>query len=56
MDPKQVETLTDIHREFVDDIEVWVDDKKTIKGKRIPEVFDCWVESGKHAICIIGVS
>ncbi len=46
VDPKQVAALTDIHREFIDDIEVWVDDKKTVKGKRIPEVFDCWVESG----------
>lgn len=46
VDTKQVEKLTDIHREFLDDIEVWVDDKKTVKGLRIPEVFDCWVESG----------
>lgn len=46
VDPKQVEKLTDIHREFIDDIEVWIDDEKTIKGRRIPEVFDCWVESG----------
>lgn len=46
VDPKRVEQLTDIHREFLDDLEVWIDDKKTIKGKRIPEVFDCWVESG----------
>lgn len=46
VDPKQVESLTDIHREFLDDIEVWVDDAKTVKGKRIAEVFDCWVESG----------
>lgn len=46
VDPKQVEGLTDIHREFLDDIEVWLDDAKTVKGKRIKEVFDCWVESG----------
>lgn len=46
VDPKQVEKLTDLHREFLDGIEVWVDDAKTIKGKRIFEVFDCWVESG----------
>jgi isoleucyl-tRNA synthetase len=46
VEPEKVAKLTDIHREFIDDIEVWVDDKKTIKGKRIPEVFDCWVESG----------
>jgi len=46
VDPKQVEILNDIHREFVDQIEIWIDDQKTIKGRRIREVFDCWVESG----------
>ncbi|GIK83791.1 MAG: isoleucine--tRNA ligase [Patescibacteria group bacterium] len=46
VNPKQTEKLTDIHREFLDDIAVWVDDAKTIQGTRIPEVFDCWVESG----------
>lgn len=46
VEPKKVEHVTDIHREYVDDIELWVDDAKTIEGKRIPDVFDCWVESG----------
>ncbi len=46
VDPSLVESLTDFHREFIDPIDVWVDDAKTKKGKRIPEVFDCWVESG----------
>lgn len=46
VDPKEIEKLTDIHREFLDGIEVWVDDEKKVKGKRISEVFDCWVESG----------
>jgi isoleucyl-tRNA synthetase len=46
VNPQQVAQLTDIHREFLDDIDVWIDDAKTIKGKRLPEVFDCWVESG----------
>lgn len=46
VEPEKVDALTDIHREFLDDLEVWVDDAKTVKGKRIPEVFDCWVESG----------
>lgn len=46
VDPKRVEHLTDIHREFIDDIELWIDDERAIKGKRIFEVFDCWVESG----------
>ncbi|MEP7167665.1 MAG: isoleucine--tRNA ligase [Candidatus Woesebacteria bacterium] len=46
VDLKKAENLTDLHREYVDEIEVWVDDAKTIKGKRVFEVFDCWVESG----------
>lgn len=46
VDPKQTANLSDIHRQFIDHIEVWVDDKKSIRGTRIPEVFDCWVESG----------
>ena len=44
--PEEVADPYDLHRHFVDDIEVWIDDDKTIKGKRIPEGFDCWVESG----------
>jgi len=46
VDPKAVAKLTDIHREYLDDLEIWVDDAKKEKGKRLPEVFDCWVESG----------
>ncbi len=46
VDPAKVAALTDIHREFLDDLEVWVDNAKTVKGKRTSEVFDCWVESG----------
>ena len=46
VEPEKAAKLTDIHRESVDDLEVWVDDDKKVKGKRIPEVFDCWVESG----------
>jgi isoleucyl-tRNA synthetase len=38
--------LTDIHREYVDDLKVWVDDEKTEEGTRIKDVFDCWIESG----------
>lgn len=46
VDPSLVEGLQDLHREHLDHIEVWIDENKTISGKRIPEVFDCWVESG----------
>jgi isoleucyl-tRNA synthetase len=53
VDPSQVESLTDFHREFIDPIEVWIDDAKTKKGKRIPEVFDCWVESGSMPFAAI---
>jgi isoleucyl-tRNA synthetase len=46
VDPAHTADLTDLHREFLDDIEVWLDQERTIKGRRIAEVFDCWVESG----------
>lgn len=46
VNPEEVKNISDIHRQYLDKVEVWVDDKKTIKGKRLPEVFDCWVESG----------
>jgi isoleucyl-tRNA synthetase len=40
-----VKGITDIHREFVDHITI---PSKEGRGtlKRIPEVFDCWFESG----------
>jgi isoleucyl-tRNA synthetase len=44
--PKLVGDLTDIHREFIDNIDVYVDDDRTEIGHRIPDVFDCWIESG----------
>ncbi len=46
VNPDQVANVTNLHRQFLDDIELWIDDAKTVKGTRIPEVFDCWVESG----------
>lgn len=45
VNPESLEKLTDLHREYLDAIEIWVDDERTVKGKRIFEVFDCWVES-----------
>jgi len=45
VDPEQVKDVTNIHRQYIDDIELWIDEDKTVKGRRIPEVFDCWVES-----------
>ncbi len=37
--------LTDLHREYVDDIEFSIDSEEGTY-KRIPEVLDCWFESG----------
>jgi len=50
--PEAVANVTDIHREFLDEVEVWIDEAKTIKGRRIPEVFDCWVESGSMPFAV----
>jgi isoleucyl-tRNA synthetase len=38
------EKISDLHRPYVDDIEIKTDSGKI--AKRIPEVFDCWFESG----------
>ncbi len=46
VEPEKVADLDDIHPEYLQDVSVWVDDEKTLKGTRIPEVFDCWIESG----------
>lgn len=46
VNPDEAKKVEDLHREFIDQLEVWVDDDRTIKGRRISEVFDCWVESG----------
>lgn len=37
--------VTDLHRETVDDLDFTIDGEEGIY-KRIPEVFDCWFESG----------
>lgn len=54
VEPEKVVGISDIHREFLDDVEVWVDDERKVKGRRIPEVFDCWVESGSMPYASIG--
>lgn len=38
------EKIDDLHRPFIDDVEIKTDSGKV--AKRIPEVFDCWFESG----------
>ncbi|CAN5294980.1 isoleucine--tRNA ligase [soil metagenome] len=45
VDPEKVKNVDNIHRQYIDEIELWIDDEKTVKGRRIVEVFDCWVES-----------
>ena len=45
--------ITDLHREFIDDITI---PSKLGKGllRRIPEVFDCWFESGAMPYASVG--
>jgi isoleucyl-tRNA synthetase len=40
----QPEQINDLHRPFIDDIQIRTDSGKL--ARRIPEVFDCWFESG----------
>ena len=46
LNPEEVAQLTDLHRESIDSIKIYVDDERKIVGQRIAAVFDCWVESG----------
>ena len=46
VNPEEAKGLTDIHREYIDKIDLYVDDEKKEVGHRIPDVFDCWIESG----------
>jgi len=46
VNPDEVKNIKDIHRQHLDHVELWVDDDRTVKGQRLPEVFDCWIESG----------
>lgn len=38
------EKVSDLHRPYIDDVEIKTDSGKI--ARRIPEVFDCWFESG----------
>lgn len=46
VEPGKAANLTDIHREYVDSIDLYVDDEREEVGHKIPDVFDCWIESG----------
>jgi isoleucyl-tRNA synthetase len=45
-DLSEKKNITDIHRHFIDDIEFKCEECKKGSMKRIPEVLDCWFESG----------
>lgn len=53
VDQSKVEGINDLHRENLDDIELYVDDAKTEIGVRVKEVFDCWVESGSMSFASV---
>lgn len=54
INPNQVANLDDLHREFIDNIEVWVDEAKTEKGQKIKDVFDTWMDSGSMPFASLG--
>lgn len=53
VNPAEIKDVTDIHRQYLDHVQLWVDDDKTVPGHRIEEVFDCWVESGSMPFAAI---
>jgi isoleucyl-tRNA synthetase len=45
VDPAKVDALPELHRPWIDEIEIWNADK-TKKLRRIPEVGDAWLDAG----------
>jgi isoleucyl-tRNA synthetase len=53
VDPAKFENLRELHRPWIDEIEIWSADK-TKKLKRVPEVGDAWLDAGIVPFSTVG--
>ncbi|RYX81454.1 isoleucine--tRNA ligase [bacterium] len=53
VDPQKVDDLPELHRPWIDEIEIWNDDK-TRKLRRVPEVGDAWLDAGIVPFSTVG--
>lgn len=53
VNPQQVDELPELHRPWIDEIEIWNDDK-TRKLRRVPEVGDAWLDAGIVPFSTVG--
>ncbi len=53
VEPEKVDALPELHRPWIDEIEIW-NREKTRKLKRIPEVGDAWLDAGIVPFSTVG--
>ena len=53
VEPERVDNLPELHRPWIDEIEIWSADK-TRKLKRVPEVGDAWLDAGIVPFSTVG--
>ncbi len=53
VDPRKVDELPELHRPWIDEIEIWNADK-TSKLRRVPEVGDAWLDAGIVPFSTVG--
>jgi isoleucyl-tRNA synthetase len=53
VDPQKVDELPELHRPWIDEIEIWNSDR-TRKLRRVPEVGDAWLDAGIVPFSTVG--
>ncbi len=53
VEPEKVDALPELHRPWIDEIEIWNHDK-TVKLRRVPEVGDAWLDAGIVPFSTVG--
>ena len=53
VDPRLVDELPELHRPWIDEIEIW-NSSKTRKMRRVPEVGDAWLDAGIVPFSTVG--
>ena len=53
VEPERVDNLPELHRPWIDEIEIWNHDR-TVKLRRVPEVGDAWLDAGIVPFSTVG--
>ncbi len=53
VDPAKMDALPELHRPWIDDVEIWSSDKSKVL-RRVPEVGDAWLDAGIVPFSTVG--